>query len=91
MKWFGMYSGFGKGQGGWQMNELSEWHGTMILIVMAAFFIVSSMIMLWYFLKCIKVWKCSYGRCKYHNCCFKYKETYTKEDIERIQKLTDAL
>ncbi len=44
-----------------------------------------------YFIKCLKIKKCSDSTCKFNSSCTKYREELMEEDTERLLKLIEQL
>ncbi len=46
---------------------------------------------LYYFIKCIKVKKCSNRKCRFNQYCYKYQEVLTKEEVDELNRMIDQL
>lgn len=73
------------------LHTIWNLYGYIALIIVAAVIIIGNILYLWYFIKCIGVKNCPLRKCKFHEYCFRYKEAWTKEDIEHIENLIEQL
>lgn len=65
--------------------------GSFALLLTIFIIIIGNSIRIWYYIKCIKIKKCSKRQCRYREYCHKYAEVLTQQDKERIQMLIDQL
>ena len=68
-----------------------EWYGIGISILILGFLVIGNIIRIVYFIKCIKIKKCSDRNCRVNEYCPKYKFIWTDADIKEMQELTDRL
>jgi len=45
----------------------------------------------YYFIKCIKVKRCSNRKCRFNQYCYKYQEVLTEEEVDELNKMIDQL
>ena len=65
------------------------WFGYISLAVVVAFILFLYLVELWYFIKCFKIKRCYDKNCKFHEHCWKYKDIFTKENLEKLLELLD--
>lgn len=71
------------------MNIVFMWIVYIFLFLFFAMIVVFNVARVIYFIKCIRVKRCSKDSCHFKIFCDKYHEKLTEEDIERIQKMLD--
>lgn len=62
------------------------WFAAFVIMV-----VVGDGLWLWHFFKCLGVKGCNNRKCKFRNCCFRYKEMVTGEEAKRLLELIDKL
>lgn len=73
------------------MNKFFEIWGNIWLVIFVMVVILGDILWLWYFFKCMGIRECNNRKCKYRNCCFRYKERITEEEAKRLLALIEQL
>lgn len=64
---------------------------SIITVIIIVIVIVSNLIRLWYFMKCVGVKSCKNRNCKYSRFCFRHHGGITKEEKEELLKYLEQL
>lgn len=72
------------------MIKLFEIWGYIGLAIFFVTVVIGYFVLLWCFFKCMGVRECNNRKCKFRNCCFRYKEKLTEEEAKELLKLLDS-
>ena len=61
------------------------------LIFVFGLLIIGNIVRLVYYIKCIRIKKCTDKQCRVKEYCPKYQESWTEEEREHLQRLIDKL